>query len=287
MKKWLFPKPRLLLFAIPSATILLLLAFLYLDEQHPLRFLAYLFSAYTCLITCIRAYLCFQQCHDFLMQKPLIQRYRQDVAFHTHISLMTSLGINLCYVMLKLVSGIRNHSVWLITLAIYYAILAIMRFMLLYHSHHYDFGKNLISEYRKSRQCGIMLLMMNVVLSGITIMAIKDQEAFHYPGYFIYVMALYTFYQVIGAIINLVRYRHFPSPVINAVKVINMAAALVSLLALETAMLEAFSQEQTLFFNQLMTGLTGALVCLIILCSSLMMIRQATKQINQRRNEDD
>ena len=74
--------------------------------------------------------------------------------------------------------------------------------------------------------CGCMLFVINAALAGITILAVKKNAGFTYPGYLIYVMAMYAFYSVITAVINLVKYRKYGSPVTSAAKVINMSAAL-------------------------------------------------------------
>ena len=49
----------------------------------------------------------------------------------------------------------------------------------------------------------------------------------------IYVMAMYAFYVTVMAVINMVRYRKYHSPVMSAAKAVNLAAALVSMLSLE------------------------------------------------------
>ena len=54
-------------------------------------------------------------------------------------------------------------------------------------------------------------------------------------------VALYTFYTTIMAVVNLVRDRKSGSPVMAAARGVNLAAALVSMLSLETAMLTQFN----------------------------------------------
>ena len=53
-------------------------------------------------------------------------------------------------------------------------------------------------------------------------------------------MAMYAFYNIITAVMNVVKYRKYRSPVMSAAKVVSLAATLVSMLSLETAMLTQF-----------------------------------------------
>ena len=72
------------------------------------------------------------------------------------------------------------------------------------------------------------------------------------------VVALYTFYTTIMAVVNLVRDRKSGSPVRAAARGVNLAAALVSMLSLETAMLTQFNDgSKGAFFRRAMIGSTG------------------------------
>ena len=124
-----------------------------------------------------------------------------------------------------------------------------------------------------------MLFVINAALAGITILAVKKNAGFTYPGYLIYVMAMYAFYSVITAVINLVKYRKYGSPVMSAAKVINMSAALVSMFSLETAMLAQFGGKDTENFRFIMTSLTGAGVSLIVLGMALFMIIHSRESV--------
>lgn len=76
-------------------------------------------------------------------------------------------------------------------------------------------------------------------------------------------------------------YRQYQSPVMSAAKAIKLVAALVSMLSLETAMLEQFGNGQDPGFRQLMTGLTGGCACLIVLGMGIYMIVRAGRRLNE------
>ena len=205
-----------------------------------------------------------------------------DVSFKTHVSLYLSLGLNLLYAAMKLFYGVYYRSVWFGTLAVYYIMLALMRFLLLHHVNRTGFGADLVRELKRYRLCGMILMLMNIALSGVVILVVRKNEGFEYAGYLIYVMAMYAFYSVITAVINLVKYRQFRSLVMSASKAIKLAAALVSMLSLETAMIAQFGKEDNAeLFRQLMTGTTGGGVCVIVLGMAVYMIVSATKRLNE------
>lgn len=65
----------------------------------------------------------------------------------------------------------------------------------------------------------------------------------------------------------------------SAAKAIKLAAALVSMLSLETAMLTRFDERKGSEFRQFMTGITGGCVCMIVLGIAFFMMIRSTKQL--------
>ena len=182
---------------------------------------------------------------------------------------------------MKLFSGIYYRSVWFISLSVYYVLLAIMRFLLLRRGKRRTDHSPMETELRRYRLCGIMLLMMNQALAGIVIFMVHQNKGFEYPGLLIYGMALYSFYSVIIAVINLVKFRKHGSPILSAAKAINLVAAMVSILSLETAMLAQFGANEDPAFRKVMTGATGGGVCTIVITMAIFMIWNATKQLRK------
>lgn len=87
--------------------------------------------------------------------------------------------------------------------------------------------------------------------------------------------------QSFTALMNVIKFRKHGSPVMSAAKVIDLTAALVSTLSLETAMLSQFGGLDNMTFRRNMTAATGSAVCIIVLALSVFMIVRATKQIKK------
>lgn len=113
-------------------------------------------------------------------------------------------------------------------------------------------------QWKRYRFCGALLIVMNLALSTIIFYIVYQNRGFSYHYIQTIAMATYTFTITTVAIVNAIRYRNYEQPTVSAVKFVSMAAALVSMLSLESAMLNAFGEESGENFRQLMTGLTGA-----------------------------
>lgn len=268
-----------LLCTVSSAVLLVAVLGQGLLQDSPIVYFIYSFSAYSLVILCVAL----QRWGQYVLlpavnRQPLVRRYRTDLLFKSHLSLYLSLLLNLLYAVFKLVSGIWYGSVWLITLGIYYLFLLCMRCLLAHYLRRVPVGANLRAEYRRCRACGIVMALMNLALMGVIVLVLQQNRTFHYAGSLIYAMALYTFCAVASACVNLVKLRRQGSPVLSATKAISLAAALVSMLSLETAMLTEFGSGDDLT-RQLLTGFTGGAVCLIILLMALVMILKANRQL--------
>lgn len=285
LHRLLFPGKAVVIVSIPVAATLLFYVFAVAGDTAPVAYVSYVFSAWSLTVVCASIVPAIWKSRDAVHQNKYLHRYLTDIPFQTVVSLYGSLGVNLLYAALKFVAGVYYGSVWLITLAVYYVFLAILRFLLLRQVNRNNIGQNLISEWKRYRLCGVFLMLMNVALSGMVILVIHQNQGFEYAGYMIYVMAVYAFYTTVMAVVNIVKYRKLGSPVLSAAKAINLAAALVSMLALETAMLTQFSTNGTAF-RQTMTGATGAVVCAFVLAMAVFMLLQSTRRLRRLSMND-
>jgi len=208
-----------------------------------------------------------------------IDRYMTDAVFKTNVGLYRSLAINLIYVVVNAVSGYIYETYWFGIFAVYYAIIAVMRFLLVRYVAKHPIGSDRVGELKRARLCAYILLTVNLVLSGAILMMVFFNRGFQYQGVLIYVIALYTFYITTTAIIDMIKFRKFKSPVMSITKVIKMTAALFSMLFLETAMFAQFGADTAEETKRIMIMLTGAGISVAVLTMSLYMIVQTSKEI--------
>lgn len=283
--KFLFPHKAIIILSVPIAAALLIYAFAYENANMVVAYIAYIFSAYSLTIVCMKSPILFRKLKEIRNQNKYITLYRSDAQLRVKISLYSSVGLNILYALMQLFSGFHFHSIWFYALAGYYTLLAVMRFFLLKDARKLVAGRDKFYEFLLYRLCGVLLLLMNLTLGVIVFYIVWQNRGFEYHYIHTIAMAAYTFTAMTLAIINIFKYRRYESPLMSAARVISFASALVSILSLETAMLTSFGQENSSSFRQIMTALTGAAVCLLVLALAIYMIIHSTKEINKLKKE--
>ena len=199
-------------------------------------------------------------------------KYIGDLAFRGSVSIYQGMMVNFLYVVFRIFIGIRYASVWFITIAIYYLLLGVMRLSLILSYRN----RNMKSELRCYRRTAWLLFLLNIPMGGMIVLMVLTDSGYSYPGYVIYLSALYTCNTVILAIVNLVRFRKLGSPILSAAKILGLIAALMSLLGLQTAMLSQFAAEGE-SFQRMMNAVTGGIVWFsVILIAVTMLVRSRT-----------
>ena len=269
------------------------LAFVFVKglEQSIAAYIIYVLAFYTLTVLCIFLSLVLPKQYKHIRQKiynnPLGSRYMTDTEFRTHIWLHISLAINLLYAGVNVLSFILYRSMWFVCLAVYYSILAVMRFLLAKYARRNGFGRDMEGELKRTVICSCILLTLNFALSGSVLMMLYQNKGYEYHGIMIYIMATYTFYITANSIVGLVKSRRQNSPAITMTRVISLSAALVSMLSLETAMFSAFGQDMNRDSKRLMIILTGAGVSLCVITMSLYMIIRSTNEIKSLKGEQN
>lgn len=142
-------------------------------------------------------------------------------------------------------------------------------------------------ELVKYRNCGIVFLLMNLALSLMVFFMVYWNRTFEHHEITTIAMAAYTFGSMAMAIMNVVKYRKYNSPVYSASKAISLAAACVSMLTLESTMLTTFSDRtMTLGKRRILLGSTGAVICAFIITMAIYMIVQSSKKLRLLKTEE-
>lgn len=123
-------------------------------------------------------------------------------------------------------------------------------------------------------------MFLNIILVGMVILIICQNQTIIYPGYLIFIVAMYDFYLIINAFINLFKYRKQNSPILIASKCINLTVAMISMVSLEVAMVSHFGNNDV-SYKQLMTGIMSFAICFINSFMSIYMIVKSSKKIKE------
>lgn len=283
-KRLLFPPIWVILLLTVLSSAALVFVFLKGLSENPAAYVIYVVAFYTVTVLGICCGMHLPKCYKEIKQKvydnPLGNRYMTDIQFKNRVSLYCSLIVNVLYVAINAFSAWFYQTVWFSIFAGYYMILAVMRFLLVRYINQNKLGEKRFMELRCARLCAVILTTLNLVLSSAVLMILYQDRGYEYDGMLIYVMALYTFYVTVTAIKDLGKYRKYHNPILSIFKVIKMAAALISMLMLETAMFSSFGEEMSLQDQRLMIALTGAGVSVIVITMAVYMIVRTTKEMH-------
>lgn len=245
-----------------------------------LAYIFYTIASYTLVVTVISLFELTAGIRKFAFGNSYISRYYSDIQFRMKIKLYFSVSINLSYAILKLIIGGVYRSIWDAHLGTYYIIICIVRCILLKQINYNELGNNKLIEYKNYRLCSYFVIALNIMFTGIVVLMVYKNYTYQYPGYLIYIAAMYTFYTAISAVYNIIKFNKYNSPLLNAINIICFITALVSILGLQTAMLAQFGTEPILE-KQRFIGLTGAIICTMIFIVSIYMNLHARTEIGK------
>lgn len=294
--KLLFPPVWVIVLSSLTGFPLMIISLVFLSSTNLVSYVSYVLSAYALTVLCAnfpKAKRCCKELiygdevwiivnfRNFMNRYKYTSMYLNDKEFRAKISLYTGLGINCFYALFKCGMGIMFRSAWLWAIGIYYIILSAIRFMLLRNVRITDKSKHSvkrkIQEWKSYRFCGIMMFLLSLAMSGMVFQMIWQNRNYEYKGYIIYISALYTFYCFILSISNVISFAKRNNSILSAAKNLNLAGAVMSMFALQTAMFSAFGGGETL--QRQMNTITGSAVCIIVTGMAVFMIVRSNRNL--------
>lgn len=229
---------------------------------------------------------------SFVKKYPLLGKWMGTYEARTLLFAACSFVINVGYVVLNIVMAALMSSIWYAALAAYYFALGALRYAVLFGTRkakkNAQTERGLAAEkLRIYRNCGIALLIIEgvfmfavaqfVLSGGGSIAELAAQNMRTYTMITMISSAAFTFYKMTLSIVNLVKVHKMTDPELWALRNINLAAALVSLLALQTTMTLFLSLPLTKEMS-VFNGIVGLVVVLIVAGLGIVMIIRANKK---------
>lgn len=253
------------------------------NQDSPVAYLAYALSAYALVAACasVAAARPLDRLRTALPKNPLVDRLVTDAGFRAKLSFAASSVLRVVWTVFNAVMGVALSSAWYVTLAAYYLSLSVMRGLLVRHLRGGEGTARTRAEASTQRTCGVMLVVLTVMLAGMTVLLNSREGGFTYAGNLIYAMAAWTFYSLITNVARFVRvWRDEGAGLLDSsAYAVRLAEVLVSLFALEVAMLEAFSAPGQEAFDMTMINATGAVVLVILALTGAGLIRRANRAL--------
>ena len=176
---------------------------------------------------------------------------------------LVSLLFNTVYSAYHIIFGIATYSWWFFTIGIYYAILSIVRFVVIRHK-----GK----KHFVIRFTGIMLMVLSISLVGTAILAFVKDRGNEFPLIVMLAIAVYAFTKITLATIKWIKARKSKSVKLITLRNISFADAFVSIFSLQRSMLVSF-EGMTEMGIRIMNVATGSAVCIIVFLLGLNLVQ--------------
>ncbi len=276
LQKLLHPSGWVLILLPPLSFAALIFIFAAQNTRGASAYLIYCMSAYSLTIWLAALPRLVKKTKTAIMSSRIMRkvssskitgRYLSDLAFRGSVSIYQGMTVNFCYVVFRVIAGIRYASVWFVSMAVYYLVLGGVRAYLIVCYRR----RTPERERRCYRTTAWLLFLLNIPMGGMIVLMVRTNSGFFYPGSIIYLSALYTFYAMTASVIHLVKFRRLGSPILSAAKVLNLISAMMSILGLQTAMISRFSENGERF-RMVMNTVTGGFVYGVVIVIAVYML---------------
>ena len=175
---------------------------------------------------------------------------------------LASLTSNITFAIYHLFLGVYTSSWWLLTLASYYFVLSIVRYVVL----RFKSKENFMIKFT-----GWMLILLSIPLVGTVILSVAQDRGHELHMIVMIALAAYSFTKITLSIIKLIKARRSKSATLITLLNISLADAFVSIYALQRSMLVSFegmSEAEIVIMNAAL----GSAVCIACFLLGLLLL---------------
>ncbi len=174
--------------------------------------------------------------------------------------------VDLAQFVIQLVAFILAPSYWYGTLAALYLIYILTKLSIVL-TRTKDTA-NLDHQNLVYRNTGILLSATILPFSGCIVLIYMTSATFSYPGLMIFTNAFWAFFRIVTAIVYFVKDRK-ADYYLKSVRNVNVVTALISIMTLQIALINAYwGEDKPTYFN----AITGGVISAIMLAIGLFMV---------------
>ena len=245
-------------------------------ETHPAAYGIYGFAAYALTAAAAAIPRTVRWVKGDILTHPLVRPLVEDEQKRFLLGLFVEQIVNFGYGIFKTVSGFLLMVPWIWADGLYNLVQGILQMaQITLHRKHLPIQK----QWRSYRLAGWMILVVHLTITGLVFMMIHQGQVEEYPGYMIFATAAFTFYKLIGAIVDVVKDRKHSCPVDSSVYLLDLTQGLFAIFSLQVAMLHAFDVGNVNI--KLMNSLTGGAVCLLVMATGIYMICRGNRELRK------
>lgn len=185
------------------------------------------------------------------------------------------LALNVAFAAYYIIFGALSRSWWLLTLGAYYAVLSLLRFVVLRVKR----GERFVTK-----ATGAMLTLMTLPLVGTVLLSLIEDRGTRHGTIIMIAIAAYAFAKISIATVSLIRSRKSNSARVVTLRNISFADACVSIFSLQRSMLVSFGDmpKETV---RAMNGATGAVVCVTVLLIGIYLLTRKSIESTKKDGE--
>ncbi|MCR5098547.1 MAG: hypothetical protein K6B14_06330 [Lachnospiraceae bacterium] len=222
--------------------------------------------------------------HFFRDHIPIIPKLMKDKAFRQRCFIYWNTFISFLMVVFYVITGYHYRSKWFEALAGYNFIIMMIRGNLSYRVFAFKkkgfTGKKLYRrEWVAFRDCGIMILILNIVINVMSIQMTFENQYFPYHPALIMSIAAFALYRFVTGFMNLKKYKGDPNLVLFASKNVDFVIGWMAMYTLQTTLLSLLPENSPHRFWANM--FTGNIVILIAVVIAARMIYSSAKTIRR------
>lgn len=188
--------------------------------------------------------------------------------------IFTTIG-NIFIASFKLILSFIMSSLWFFINGIFMIVLSISRIFSIkdYNKTRTIKDKDEIRRigYKNYESNGVLLIVLGIMYFFVNVYIYYKGTNTNMHPYLTYLVALVAFYSIGSAIYGMIKYKRSETPILKAVKLTNFANALTSIMLTQIVLLDTYAVS-SLYNSNLMNGITGMSVGIIIILLGLYMI---------------
>lgn len=244
-----------------------------LEQWFP-AYLLYAVSAYTLIALCVKIPCTVRSVKKWLAKHPKIAGVLKNEEILFALELYFEQFINFTYGIFKIISGVVIGSAWIGADGIYNLTQALIQLFQILRRRK---PGSMEAQWRAYRNCGGLVLLMHLTLTGIVFQMVNWNRAEDYAGYLIFATAAFAFYKIISSFFHVAKDRKHRHPIDSSVRMLELSQAIFAMFSLQASLLHTFGTNAP--WEHTLNIATGCTVCLLIMAMGIYMIRRGSREI--------
>ena len=276
---WIHPVLAALLTALSAAGLIWVFA-AGLDT-HAIAYVIYCLAFYSLIVLLLRLPGLVTGALSLVHRIPVLDRILGDRELRFRLKLYGNELLNFGYGTFKCIAALVYRNVWMGTEGFYNLVQGIIQLVQILRGRK---KPTRYQQWKSYRLCGYLMFALHLSTTGLAFLMIRQHMAEEYPGYMIFATAAFTFYKLIKTFLAVAKDRKHRSPIVSAVRLLDLSQAIFNLFCLQVALLHAFGGN--LPQAGLMNTLTGSAVSILMAGMGVYMLRRSKRELRNLTEQE-